>query len=451
MAGPFAQSAFSTGPNDDYRTVDVYKQDGKNVISSYTDRSTTPSTSGLGSLFGGNPLSSLNLDTKSALEVGKNALTYGKNVASGTDTKSMLDRAVGGLGLAGSAIRGASPSLQKSLMGGIGDVQSIYAQVGSTIARVKSGNLPDIRSVADIINKAAGAGATGIPLININDQGSTLGMAAGLIQQATRSGIPKSFSALTTNLISNPSQVAKLIDKVLPSVTKSSDVFTLKEMADVQPAAIKLSNPDILTDFSFNYRADDGTTHEAKMEAFGAVKDTYTKIDPNWLSCPAREGGETADISKIAGASSDFKDMMQTGALNSTDLSDKLFLLDTTPSKYLGSIGGSVTNQGAPSVRDQLNTLFPAAAVGQSRAAATPVISPADAGKGPVVTEYDEQYSIAGVTPHTVKTTYPDGAYTTVTKRERNFGFDTEVTTKVYDSRGNLVTSKTESGGFKIE
>jgi hypothetical protein len=443
MAGPFAQSAFSTGPNDDYRTVDVYKQDGKNVISSYTDRSTAPSTSGLGSLFGSNPLPSLNLDTKTALEVSKNALTYGKSIASGTDTKSMLDRAVGGLGMAGSALRNASPSLQKSLLGGIGDVQSIYAQVGNTVSRIKSGNLPDIRSVADIINKAAGAGATGIPLININDQNSTLGMAAGLIQQATRSGIPKSFSALTTNLISNPTQIAGLINKVLPSVTKSSDVFTLKEMALVQPSAIKLANPDILSDFSFNYKADDGTTQVAKMEAFGAVKETYSAIDPNWLSCPAREGGNVVDVSKISGASSDFKDMLQTGALNSTDIADKVFLMDTSPSKYLGSIGGSVANQGTPSVRDQLNTLFPAAAVGQTRASETPVLSPGQAGMKAEVEEYDvAAYKAGGGTSKIKRTTNPDGSYTIETSYIYQ-GSVNHITTEIFDSSGQRI-SKTE-------
>ena len=421
MAGPFASSTFSTGAKDTYRAVDVYSQSGGAPITSYQEK--TGDTSSLMGLFGSGKDASYN-----ALSLAKNTVAYGKGVTVGNGTKDSLDRAIGGLGAIGSGLRGgASAGLLGTLMSNIGPSQNIYATVGNTVSRLKSGQLPDIRTVTDLINKASGA-ATGSPLINITDTNSIVGMTAGLVTQATQYGIPNSFSQLTKNLTNNPTILAGVIDKALPYVTKMGDVGTLKEMALADAGMVKMSNPNILGDFSFNYRTEEGTTGVAQVAAFSNIKETFTAVDPMWDKATTKVNvdGVLSDvvrpnISTMATASSDFKRLFKQGALQSNVPEDKLFLLaDLAP---------------AADVRSQLMTNFPETTIASTPPSAPIVVSPADATKPVSKIEYDEPYKLSGTAPHTIKTTYGDGSWMTETSHTKPTGQTLTIYT-TFDTNG---------------
>jgi hypothetical protein len=443
MAGKFAVSAFSSGPQDDYRTVDVYKQEGKEVLSSYTERRLNPPGEGLGSLFGGNPLTTLNLGTADAIRGAKTLTGFGTGIANADGIKGKVDRAVSSMGSIGSILNKASPGLQKSLMGSITGTQNVYATIGNTVARLKSGNLPDLRSVSGLINKVVGS-----DIIDISDKDSIIGMTAGLVQQASRGGFPTSFKALTKNLINDPTAIGNVIDKALPFITKSGDMGTLKEMVEIDPGAVKLSNPQILQDFSFNYQTPEGTTQVAKVELFSDVKDTFSKITPDWLTCTrqvANEGGVTVpseafDLSHISNASADFKDVMKIGALTSKNPDDKLFLIDTNPIAYLKE--GEV-KAAAPTVRDQLIKAFPTVALDQQTPSQPEVQTPSGLASEPVTLAYDEPSYVKGETIAVVKKTWPDGSYS----EERTFkkhGFLRMKRLEIYDRKGNIIKKREE-------
>ena len=427
MAGNFASSTFSTGAQDSYRAVDVYSQNGTSTVTSYTERSSD--SAGLSGIFG----TSTGAASVNALSLAKNSVAYGKQVMGASTNAGALDRAVAGLGNIGSSLKGASPGLQSYLLGGIQGTQSIYATVMGSVQRLKSGNLPDIRSVSSLINSVAGSGT-----VNLSDNNSIVGMTAGLVSQATSMGIPKSFSALTKNLTGNPSLISNVINKALPAVTKSSDIGTLKEFALADPIAVKSSNPNILGDFSFNYVADDGTTQVAKVEQYKEVKETFSLINPDWTSATRsvlNDAGQsvptkTFDLSTVCNGSDEFKDMMKMGAFNSTDPLDKLFLAtDAAPTA---------------SVRAQLTSAFPMASVSPVASPTTPLVEdPSQVSNGPTVTVEEVPNQSKNGRQTLKKTVNPDGSYTTELTTYQWQTFPDNVVVKTYDRNGKLTSSKT--------
>lgn len=416
MAGAFATTVFSSGAQDSYRVADVYSQSGKGTISSYQDRSSVPATTGLGSLFGGGT-TGFNLSTVDALKTAQNTLAYGKGVMAATDTKSALDRAIGSAGSLASNLRSAPGGLQNALMGAISGTQNVYATIGNTVARLKSGNLPDIRSVTGMINTLAGQTNPG--LININDKNSIVGLAAGLVQQATAYGIPKSFSALSKNLMGNPTLIAGVVDKIMPTISKGGRIRELKDVTSIAPLEVKMSKPDILGDFSFNYQKEDGTVGTSTTE-FNDIKDTYTKIDPSWNST-TRAGGNALDLSCFANASSDMKDTLKIGALNSTNVDDKLYLLaDHIPKD---------------DPRDQLKSAFPLTAYSNFADPEPQIQSPisiAQTNTKPAVVVAN-----AGGRDITVQeTVFGDGSSKKVITTSGDFLHPEEVVTKYYNPQG---------------
>lgn len=391
MAGTFANTVFSSGAQDSYRAVDVYTQSGKGTISSYQDTSSAPSSSGLGSLFGGGT-TGFSLSTVDALKTAQNTVAYGKGVMSATDNKSALDRAIGSMGSLASNLRSAPGGLQASLLSGIGSTQNIYATIGNVTSRLKSGNLPDIRSLSGMINSVAGQ--TNPPLLNINDNNSIVGLTAGLVQQACRSGIPNSFSALTKNLTSNPTLLAGVVNKVMPTITKTGNVRQLKDVVSVAPVEVKASAPNILSDFSFNYQKDDGTVGTAVTD-FSDIKSTYSAIDPSWNTA-TREGGTATDLSCFAKASPDMKDTLKIGALNSTDPNDKLYLLaDHIPNT---------------DPRDQLKQQFPMTAYADVSEPQATVLSPEQTSIESTTKDTGTITLPSGTTRNTSVTSYADGS-----------------------------------------
>jgi hypothetical protein len=293
MVAPLASPSFSSGPRNDLAVQDVYKVTNEKVVNNIQDVAMKPDFSEIVKANGA--------ATKSLL---KDTFSLLKTAAQFKASKgSMVDKLIAGSGALGVGLKlsGMSSGMLQDIAGTVKDAGTIYAKVGGITQRLKTGNFSDVASISNAIGRMSDQ--TGV--IQVFNKDLTSSALGGVIKQATIAGIPRSFTELTKK-VTDMKVIDKIIDGVMPSVVKMSDVGTLKEFAIASPGTIPLKMPSAISDFSFGYTAGPGTTDKEREVQWGEITATYEKVDPNWNKA-TRNGGEVVSVANVIDASPDLQ------------------------------------------------------------------------------------------------------------------------------------------------
>lgn len=323
MAGQLAIPTFVSGAKDDLAATDVYAQTSNvpiNSVQVIEQRSSMLSASGLRggvAAMGGLP----NIQS---------LIATGKNLLSGTgDPLSRLTSAVGPLS---SIARSLQPGLVSSILGGITDATKMVATLNGIKTSISSGNFTNVAGIGNLINTLSNGAAN----FSILDKGALTGGLSGIINQATKFGLPNSFGSVLTG-ITDKNIINTIAGKVLPGVVANSDFGSLSSMATLcSPGALKMLNPNVLSDFASNYTAPIGQNLEVTMGSYTDITDTFTKIDPPWatsvrvVNLTVEEAAEhvsstdeAVNVTAIQGCSPDFQKTLEVGIKSNPDATPK--------------------------------------------------------------------------------------------------------------------------------
>lgn len=338
MATQLATPTFVAGAKDDLAAADVYKQKGTAPINSFQDAQPLNLPS-LEALRGGLSLKSGLKDvvgaaksTKSYLDTGTSLLNAGNALLKGVaalQTGSVLSR----LNAAGSLLSGPLSKLPDSLsvdiLGKVTATGGIVATINGVSQQIKAVNLKDINSISNLLGNVTGNPA----ILTIADKAASVSALGGIVSAAASRGIPNSFGALMggVNDIGTINQVA---GNCLSSVVDHSDLGSLMDMSRLTSAgALKLINPDLISNFSSKFTTPMACTAEQTKANFDSVTGAFNAIDDKWNSTPRLSELGIVDpalnITQIQGGSGDFQKTLRAGAMASTNLDEKLYLLAT--------------------------------------------------------------------------------------------------------------------------
>lgn len=294
MAAPLALPSFFTGARNDLATQDVYKVGSEKVVNSIQDITKAPDMTEVNRLTGAS--------VKGAV---KDAFAILKTVNQLKDSKAgLLDKVFAGTGVLGEAMkRSGLPTdmLSAALTTGKSLTTMITGAKGD-ITKIKNGNFSSISSLTNLIGVATGQEGL-MKAASSQLQGGAVG---SVIKLASQNGVPKSFGELTKLIDKNSSTLSRVIDDVLPTALKKSDIGMMKEIAIASPGFQKATIPDTIKDFGFNYSPGPAAADKEPEVIWGEITSTYTKIDPKWLDgSRVIEGVPVTipDVSKIVEAS----------------------------------------------------------------------------------------------------------------------------------------------------
>lgn len=366
-----ASTSFISGPEDDLATADVYDIKTDSVINKLAPVSFPIDDSVSAELAGGlsmasslpvvsNPLltggSSL---TASALLGSKSITTLSTSV---TGAVSSAKSASGGLL---SSLTAAGPSLLSRLSsgglngipglpaGGLTSLTSLLGKAGLPASLTSSLNAPIGNSLGTIISQNGISSKLGIDkiassyqissLINsivggatpisIVDKDSTSKLMSSLAGAGMSSGMPNAFSSVSSLAGGDKSILASAGTAALNFAASSGNIGGMKDVVTtVGRSALGPSANNSLTTVASNYRFTGGSTVEnvnQSKQDFKDVTSTFTEVKGDWVTVsrtvinPA-DHSQTLnqpmiDLSVVNAGSSDFKSMMQQGAMSTPD------------------------------------------------------------------------------------------------------------------------------------
>lgn len=331
MTRSLAIPTFKSGPQDDLAAPDIYNISSSEAINKVKAFAILDEVKvdKMSMLQGG----------KAMLEKAKGGLELAKalgnlNVKGGNsfaqlmNGASSLTNAVNAIPKDAGAIGKNFGIYMEGMAGGLKTVANITATIGGVqqqitglknmAAGLSQGNLlSKIGAAGNLLNAATGTNFVGGIVSNVQQ---VAGIASA-VKVASENGIKGAFNAVVSGGLGTQAlnQVAALC---LPSTIKTGDIASLSSMANnLAPGFLKGLNPNILGDVTkaFSLPANAGPTFMS--ETFNTVKDTFGKITPDWLKAPFG-GGQTTDLTCIAGASKDFSLMATTAILNNPNRSE---------------------------------------------------------------------------------------------------------------------------------
>lgn len=314
MAGTLAFPSFVTGPKDDLATADVYnltKATPINKIEPF-EVMTDVKVQEVSALQGGKALLGKVKDGLNIANAAKALLTKGG------DPLQRLMSAQGGLMNLAKALPPNLSGLASGLSGYVKGISSVTGQINGLANKFKNGtDLAKITALGGMINQVS----CDKNVFGMTDRGAAIGAYAGVINMSMMAGIPGAYGA-ALKCEADHGILNQVTAACLPSAIKMSDLTSLADMANkVKPGVIKGLNPSVLNDFSSVFSAPAGQTVAGMQDTFGTVKDTFSKIEPDWMTS-FRNGQQTTDLSCVVGSSSDFQRMMTTSVLSNPNATE---------------------------------------------------------------------------------------------------------------------------------
>lgn len=369
MTAKLAIPTFVGGPEDDLAAVDVYTQEQDVVINSIQDTYLEmPGDEEVLGLIGGNAMD------KAAQEALDNANQYDKDPNQALseamlETVEIKDMT---LNMTPSGLAG----LKADITGAMGQVKGAIAQAKATVNGVTGmikGAIADVKATVGAINAMAGSVIAQVNSIKAQVAGLT-----GIVKQACSLGIPNSFGALVSdvnvlNKLSSQGMAGMnaLVGNCMGLCAKVGDFGSLTSMAQCTSPGVMIGmQPSLLSDISSGFKLADSS--------LGAIKSTYNQvtscfgaINPSWAQA-SRNGGVIASITTLQNASRDMSRVITTGAMLSSNITDKVQLL---------------SNKFAPmDVNTSLQTSFSSSFfVGNSPVGSGRAVAPNLASQGPLV------------------------------------------------------------------
>ncbi len=200
----------------------------------------------------------------------------------------------------------------------LNDINKMTVTVGKVEKVVSTVNGGKASSIAKGIEALTGTSG----LMRTLDTGARLAAGIGLVNSAAYARLPGVASHIISSL--GPGYANKVAAGSLNNISKSANLAALKDLnSAVAAGVLKKINPKVLLLFAKSYMYDGAYTVPKKKEQYKEVVETFGLIDPNWDK-GSINGEETLDLTIIMASSSQFKDLISVGSLNTT-AGDKLY------------------------------------------------------------------------------------------------------------------------------
>lgn len=311
----FSSPVFQTGADDNLRQIDVYKEKGNKIFNGIQDwAKRTGISEGISDLIRGGKSAAKLLPVIKDLG---SAASRGNFIARFTATMPHAQRALAALGKEdGSFMSRVSENFNQ-----YGD---IGVKVAGVVSKVQAADFKNITSVGALIN------SVNKDAFEYVDQDSLAGMTCGIIDEATRYGIPNSFKALTEQ-ITDHDLLGKISRGSIGTAIDNSDIGLLKDIN----GALREGNlwslaPQAIQDFASEYKHQLGATIDDVKESYSLINTTFSEINGEWKihHRETDEGVDTiVDGSALTFSSLQMSETFQLGALESAEIDDKAMLI----------------------------------------------------------------------------------------------------------------------------
>lgn len=328
-------TTFRTGINDNLATLDIYNKNNTNIVNSIQSIGRLYDVDLTNVMRGGALISrhfpiinKIGGEANQLVSVNTNNL-----IARISSISKNISSSVSSMG------SGFLDSVKNS-----GAMQSVYTVVDGIRSEVTKVDLSSLKPIVKTIQEVAGDPA----LMGLVDRGSESALYIGLISEASRHGIPNSFSSVVGG-ISDLSVRNNVIQNVLPYTVTNSDVRMLQSIAMNDTSSMSfLGKISVLRDFISRYRSGFGYNKNESYTEFSDMYSTFNAIHPDWnKKTITNAGADTTilDLSKITAGSADFKESLE----NYFKINEN----DTDLLMILGSVFKKTT------VEDELKKMLP--------------------------------------------------------------------------------------------
>lgn len=296
-----AATTFSSGPDETLAVVDVYTATNSEVVTSIEDTSpvvdTTDPVLATGASVTDKAFKGVS-ENPEITELSQQSITdrLGSLGKDGALRNSIKDYSV-----KAGAIIGAGDQLR-------GTISGVLAGTTNTIL---SKNFQAAGALSGIINNFT----KGQYDISFKDMGAVSGMIASVTQQASRLGLPASFSTMASG-VTNKLALLGAVQKILPDMTSRGDVDGLTDMSKtIVVDDVACIRPTVVKDALGNYT----TPKDVAQSDYAGYYDKLTAglggIDSAWRNV-SREN--TQILSAAVAANSSFNQLIKSKAFSTT-------------------------------------------------------------------------------------------------------------------------------------
>lgn len=241
--------------------------------------------------------------------------------------------------------------ISDALIGQVQAAGSLMVGAGNAYRQVKATDFSNAHAVGKLLNEYTKDNA----LYKISDLGATAELTAGLINIATKNGIPNSLEALTANII-DTGLVRQIASRTIPDTVLMCDLMGISTIVDrLGEQAISDLMPNALSSVFKNWAGgnfcarstSDGASYsdtKTKVATFLELIAVLDKADPNWRwhtrkYINAQNQVSTERVISVVTAteqSGDMEELLMTGvrAAAKTDLTTKMLALSTVFKGY---------------------------------------------------------------------------------------------------------------------
>lgn len=327
-----AVPSFVTGPNDAMVTVDVYSGTSSGIVNSISSLAKQYDVDLIGMLRAGAAAAKL-VPIVEGIVNGKLLMNPQAALARLLTASNTLVAAVGGTNLS-AAFSTLSEGIQMGFAEAGQIVGSVEATVGGVVSNIVNGGISDIQGLGSMINSFAGAN-----VFMMTDNQALIGMAAGVINQASRYGVSGAFNAMISQ-ITSPYIINGIVQQTMPGLLSASDINSLSQIARaVGTGGIKNINPSFCLNFTQSYvRSASGNAQQATPSAdydnYQSILDCYDQANPGWNIADRIGDSSTIDLTSLQSGTDDFNSALAAGVYESAQTDPSVAPTDTTTPFY---------------------------------------------------------------------------------------------------------------------
>lgn len=308
MANQLASTVFSAGAKDNLATADVYKVDSTTVINSIQPISQKLGTD-ISGLLGGLK----NYSLGKLLSVTKTGLKV--------DQTAIADRLLGMSTSINASFKSLSADAKNSLLTSVPSIGKIDVQIGDVKSTLDSYNYKQLAGLGKFVNEYAKT-----TLVSIVDNDATAALIGAVVQQGAALGVSGLLPSLSPT-ITNNKILARVINRSLPDLVKTSDLHSLSHLADsVFGKSMDFVYPNFASDLAKAYGFKSINDVIDPLADYHSVLTILSKTNNKW-DVYVHEGdvGEyeilpkNVSLVKILNASKDFQQLISTGIRSEND------------------------------------------------------------------------------------------------------------------------------------
>lgn len=284
-------------PNEALAKIDVYKEKATGIVNSIQDQLNAFGVD-LGAIIrGGASVASLLpsiVDKAGKLSEG----SILERLAAASDiTKTVFNK------LPLETIGKATEYLKQS--------QDLIVSVQGVVKLAQNTDFTNVRALGEFVNKVYGS-----DIVGFTDPNSKAGLMIGLIGDCQKAGFGNVFKQMTEQL--KDDVLNKVAAGCVEIGIKESDISLLRDIYDkMGDGFIKQVSPNVLKDFSSNFKLKETINPESISETFSTITETFDNIDENWLLAdrPDTFTERVLDAGALTKVSPDLLDVMMNGAI----------------------------------------------------------------------------------------------------------------------------------------